>query len=439
MAVTRSKRAAQSQKATAVLRRSARNKNVASGKQATGNAAPPKTTSNKSTGAKQTPQTARLVANKGTQRKSRRRLRSDSDVDPEHYYGAFNLQCPRVINKYLEVRETPTKGRGIFTRVATIPAGTLLLQEPVLLRHPHTDKDEAKHVRRLVSALKPEDHKKFAALSHHGEANTEEARYARNAFAAGKVGYVWFWISLINHECAPNSSMSYLVNGRRTIGNVRATKDIPEQGTEISIDYTDGGFGPWKVSQRRTRTQESWGFECGCAACRTPRITDRAIAEMFSIKAQLNFGGVDSPDPDNIAHRQLVDSNAGRLLELLKHWGRARNAYDLAHDVMDFYSEIEDDLGRAHTVTWALHAAKLGQCIWGLESLDDPKAMTLVTDVESSVAHDPRYICPHGHDNSSWKKVVRDLPQLMARQLYGNVREHTDAGKVISDIPDELY
>ena len=49
------------------------------------------------------------------------KLTTSSSGRPEQYHGAYKLNEPHIINKYLEVRTVSDKGRGVFTRVADNP------------------------------------------------------------------------------------------------------------------------------------------------------------------------------------------------------------------------------------------------------------------------------------------------------------------------------
>jgi len=120
-------------------------------------------------------------------------IREDGDEDPEDFYlkkKEFKFDFPEIISKYLEVKQGKY-GRGIYTRVPDIPAGTLLFQERALLQDIPYDpesklsntKKEAKFrkdVRTAVAHLSKPNKRKFVALTWNGLSNNEEDRMNRN-------------------------------------------------------------------------------------------------------------------------------------------------------------------------------------------------------------------------------------------------------------------
>jgi hypothetical protein len=163
---------------------------------------------------------------------------TSSSERPDQYHGAYKLNEPHIINKYLEVRTVPGKGRGVFTRVADIPAGTLLFQEPALLCDTRIEGTRATPLKEVVRSLSRTDQEKFAALTWHGLEDDKESRMLRNSWYVGdSCRGVWFWISLTNHDCKPNCRFQTAGEAPDIFGNLRTEVDIPLKGTEISVDY----------------------------------------------------------------------------------------------------------------------------------------------------------------------------------------------------------
>ena len=100
--------------------------------------------------------------------KRAQRYRRNNDGTPEEYYGTLNLGNEYVVSPYLVMRNSPGKGRGLFTREANISAGTVLMEEPVLFHDKVADSvaKNPTNFRKMVANLSSKDQKKFTSLSY---------------------------------------------------------------------------------------------------------------------------------------------------------------------------------------------------------------------------------------------------------------------------------
>lgn len=329
------------------------------------------------------------------QRQRTDKYRTDKHEPPEKYYGQFKLSEPHIINKYLEIRTSPVpgKGRGIYTRLANIPAGTLLLEDKVLLHDPRSnsfDKNKGRF-RKLVMALSPEDQQKFIALTCHDLPNTEESRFARNHFAeAGSTkASVWFWTSFLNHDCKPNCIGDSSGSGADEIISLRNVVPICERGTEITIDYMLWDIynqEEYTVAKRRAKCLDHWSFECLCDTCKDAETTDAEFAELATLHRRIVFDVDEALKSSMSANRVVLDEDMDRFVYLLLEFRLIGLAYNMAKDASAFYEKLDDDLARGQATRWALEAVRIGCIRFGVEQLEADKDKTVVRDTHRQPA-----------------------------------------------------
>jgi hypothetical protein len=167
--------------------------------------------------------------------------------------------------KLHKVQDTDGKGLGMFA-VQSTPRGTVILEEPPLLRLDRTTW-RPKYVKREFRAMTPEDQEKFMSLfSIHGlieplrtspnedpikEKRAQAKRRARarkessilsvwftNCMAAGDSDGVFYESSRINHSCIPNAH--YAWNDKKGMQQIRAVKDI--QPEEVSDSFSSCAY-----------------------------------------------------------------------------------------------------------------------------------------------------------------------------------------------------
>ena len=402
----------------------------------------PKKTSAKKTVPKKT------AVKRPIKRKPTDEYRIDRHESPERYYGTFEMDDPHVINKYLEIRTSPGKGRGIYTRVANIPAGTLILQETALLHDPKANTgNENGRLRKLVMSLSAEDQKKLTALTYHGLRNDEESRITRNQFGlTKKCSTVWFWIAMLNHDCKPNCNVrtEKAKGNSAPLINLRTLVPIPVRGTEISIDYVGWPLDEdCTVAERQALLQDNaggWGFACNCPSCEDAEDTDSEFAELRQLVADIKLSGSKSLKHDVPRDRQVVDDSLDRYVDLLLSFRRIDEACDLLTLAVAFYSKAKDDVGKSLAVKWALEAMRVGTILVGAEGFEDANESAL-KGKDKFAANEPRFLPTMGHDKlrkDLMKLVSRTIPKLLQKKFYGNVRPLDGKGDV-SEVPHAFY
>ncbi|OIW27209.1 SET domain-containing protein [Coniochaeta ligniaria NRRL 30616] len=240
----------------------------------------------------------------------------------------------------VEVRESPGRGRGLFT-TRKVAASELLLCEkafgyssvaddqkyvtgPTLLIDLDSKKaligGQASLLRQLVQKLyhDPEAAQSFTKL-HAGEYGpvtvTEvDGRQVVDTFHIGKImtlnvfgaprtsraystakstsdeniengsGHehcgVWYIASHMNHSCLPNCMRSFI--GDMQI--LRATRDLDE-GTELLFWYRNPL--PFQSYEEHQKRFETWGFECDCLMCLDRKTTsDASISKRKSLEEE---------------------------------------------------------------------------------------------------------------------------------------------------------
>ncbi|KAF4448691.1 SET domain-containing protein 5 [Fusarium austroafricanum] len=166
-----------------------------------------------------------------------------------------------------EVRDIPTKGRGLFATV-DIPLGTRILCEvPLLLAHPMSPDDLEIALAIKLKTLSKSQQRKFLSLHNNSPGKYPFGGIVRtNALPCGPgaaVGGVYPTICLINHSCLANSHNNW--NSEEGHETIHAIRPI-EAGEEITICYDQGG--PSAV--RKATFEKSFGFDCTCSLCTLP-------------------------------------------------------------------------------------------------------------------------------------------------------------------------
>ncbi|KAM0745364.1 hypothetical protein ACQRIT_000748 [Beauveria bassiana] len=229
--------------------------------------------------------------------------------------GPALIDCA-TFSEPVEVRESPGRGRGLFTAKA-VKAGDLLLCEKAFLYEQcnfNSDACAGGRVKLLTQALQhlyhnPEYSRPFLQLNRGdyetvsqqradgspvvdsylaariislnvkmsprtslGVAwkdywkNEESARGLKDDFGSSGI---WIKASYVNHSCVENCHRSFI--GDMLI--LRATADL-EPGTELMFSYRQPErFETYEDVQR---SLEDWGFACDCVLCRAKLVTPGA-------------------------------------------------------------------------------------------------------------------------------------------------------------------
>ncbi|KAJ4246818.1 hypothetical protein NW762_013370 [Fusarium torreyae] len=166
-----------------------------------------------------------------------------------------------------EVRDIPTKGRGLFAKI-DIPVGTRILCEtPLLLAQPLSPDDLERVLAVKLKALPKSKQRDFLSLHNNFPGKYPFGGIVRtNALPCGPgsaIGGVYPTICLINHSCLANSHNNW--NSQEGQETIHAIRPI-ETGEEITIFYDKGG--PSTI--RKAALKKSFGFDCTCPLCALP-------------------------------------------------------------------------------------------------------------------------------------------------------------------------
>lgn len=390
-------------------------------------------------------------AKRGPEPRKKKSLPQDPNA-PERVYGIYKFDEPHIVNKYLEVRETGSKGLGPFTRAPDIPAGTLLLQEPVLVFVRSSRKIEENSelqedvVRQAVEKLSTEDRRKFVTLSHHGAANTLWERASHNSFDIDNGRAVLFWMSMINHSCMSNCQFDSTSSGsgKRIVGELRAIVPLPARGTEITMAYMDKmALQPFSEEFHTTASyneyiEQTWGFRCIGEACQKPGSTDRDFRELRRLEKVIDFQGRSGLHVSNIACRQTVEADLERFTSLLRRYRLMQRLFSATYGAAQFYSNGTDDLARSHAFKWSIQALLVANASWGIEHLDNIEDESKMRNIEERLAPEPRFLSTRTAPARQITSLVKtQIPNRVFKKFYGNL--YFRGGPDISDIPRALY
>ncbi|XP_029784502.1 SET and MYND domain-containing protein 4 isoform X2 [Suricata suricatta] len=229
------------------------------------------------------------------------------------------------------------------------------------------------------------------AIQHTGSeensvTNSKQVRLATGLFPV---------VSLLNHSCSPNTSVSFV----STVATIRASQEI-RKGQEILHCY-----GPHRsrmgAAERRQRLRSQYFFDCSCAACREE---ERAAAgprwEAFCCEScgallqgddELICGSTSCTEPvsrDHLISRlQDLQQQVGMARKLLGK-GKPERAIQLLlgcrRDAQSFLSgehslvgEMEDDLAQAYAASgdWPKSAAHLQKSLRAVEARHGPTSV----------------------------------------------------------------
>nr|XP_019611081.1 PREDICTED: SET and MYND domain-containing protein 4 [Rhinolophus sinicus]XP_019611082.1 PREDICTED: SET and MYND domain-containing protein 4 [Rhinolophus sinicus]XP_019611083.1 PREDICTED: SET and MYND domain-containing protein 4 [Rhinolophus sinicus] len=205
-------------------------------------------------------------------------------------------------------------------------------------------------------------------------------------------------VSLLNHSCSPNTSVSF----RSTVASIRASEQIGK-GQEILHCY-----GPHKsrmgVAERQQKLRSQYFFDCNCPACQNEKHRPAAGPrwEAFCCnRCRALMQGADVLSCDNTSCTEAVsrDHLVSRLRDLQQQVGKARKllrngklerAIQLLlgcqRDAESFLSaehsvvgEIEDDLAQAYATLgdWQKSATHLQKSLQVVEVRHGPSSVEM--------------------------------------------------------------
>ena len=210
---------------------------------------------------------------------------------------AHKQSCPPYV-----IRESPGKGRGLFA-TRKIKAGQVILEEYPLMTvsgggmsvgefrdkyYPNLSEeikaeilqlnDPAEDIKTLDTDTVEKLARKNPVLMFYKKADTDEIRkifriFYGNSYQICEVadlydtteGGLYNKISLINHSCIPNATLSWVMGDFKR-KQVRAFRII-EKDEEIVASYLKSDFIYVSRESRRQELLETYGFPCQCSEC----------------------------------------------------------------------------------------------------------------------------------------------------------------------------
>lgn len=233
----------------------------------------------------------------------------------------------------------PMEGKGMgIVATRLINRGELIMASTASLMIDYgafddLDRDEYMQLQEEAAALLPWQHRdQLFNLSTHDEASTlagpelVDKVISTNAFDIYPPGddddpdpdqsafYTVFpEVARLNHDCRANAD--YRFDHAALAQLVHAVRPILP-GEEITISYIDPLIGR---ARRAKRLRSTWGFECGCAACRASgaaaAASDARVAQLGELARELDDYG-----PGSRATPQMAELYAS-LLEMEGLWG----------------------------------------------------------------------------------------------------------------------
>ncbi|XP_046302898.1 SET and MYND domain-containing protein 4 isoform X6 [Marmota monax] len=234
----------------------------------------------------------------------------------------------------------------------------------------------------------------ITTLQHTGSkesiiANSRQVRLATGIFPV---------VSLLNHSCSPNTSMSFT----STVATIRAAQRI-RKGQEILHCY-----GPHQnrmgVAERQQKLRSQYFFDCSCPACHTEELRTaagprweafccnscRTIMQGDDVLSCGNRSCTESVSRDHLVSRlQDLQQQVGMAQKLLRS-GKLEKAIQqllrCQQDAESFLSiehtmvgEIEDDLAQAYAALgdWQKSAAHLQKSLRVVEARHGPSSVEM--------------------------------------------------------------
>jgi hypothetical protein len=167
------------------------------------------------------------------------------------------LRYPETLDTLVEIRDSESKGLGIFALRDILP-GTVLLCEAPLVTLIDTG-SRADPLDAAVNALSPSQKKSFFSL-HHFSRNKNESLSRSIVYSNGySINHdlatgVFETASRINHSCVPNSLYTWKEGIARMVfwNRFKLLK-----GEEVTVDY----------GHKKKFLSRIYGFECACGGC----------------------------------------------------------------------------------------------------------------------------------------------------------------------------
>jgi hypothetical protein len=295
-----------------------------------------------------------------------------------------------------------------MTTRGSIPAGTLLWSERSLfqdlLRKVGTAPSPAYDQR--VEALWEnfDDNEKVIFTNFpwiEKEGNNKKSRIQLNAgpdtLYAKNLVVAYRYLNFLSHSCRPNCRI--VDNGKdkkKPRWQLRTLVDIPDNGTELTIDYDDLPHGPkdvigaqaindlTKTVQKRNVTfQKEYFFKCKCEACKHLAATNKVRAEIDTLRKRLMVGKHPGTHTGWTRKAVQFDADVDRYISLCKSqhlFPMAMQAHELAWWIYENADRDidEDNVLRPDHARWKEHYfghIEIRRVLYGLWDPDLKKLM----------------------------------------------------------------
>jgi hypothetical protein len=274
----------------------------------------------------------------------------------------------------IEVRESPSKGLGIFAKF-NIPRGTRVISEPALLEVRREGNSNAKDIVQTFEELTSSQQELFLQLHGYAcdsfkcaaEREMEQAwqdiselhRKVLSIYAANAFGNIYLLGSRINHSCLPNVNFAY--NSKLKEETFHTIRNIMV-GEELTIMYINGTN---RTKDQRKTELKKWGFVCSCSTCEdTPRGKQREKmrVQLFSLDQEL---AMDAKFGTNKSYRKALQT-AQRMAAIQKSEGLVHRELGVSYVVI------------SNCLAAVLTNLQLPRCCHVLPEIGKPKNGTVV-------------------------------------------------------------
>lgn len=206
--------------------------------------------------------------------------------------GIEDIMARLSLKKPYEIRQSPGKGRGLFTTRDIAKGELVMVDQPLAIIGELGRSPTLQDVNKALATMSIEQRKAFSTLSDAGGSSDDKLMriYQTNALGhqgAGS-GCICLNISMINHSCRPNTTWS---GPRGDDYIVTATTFIPKDA-EITANYASY-FMYYTRAQRQVVLRTMWGFTCTCEVCSSPshaqRTSDARRAFLLGLRGLLEM------------------------------------------------------------------------------------------------------------------------------------------------------
>ena len=303
--------------------------------------------------------------------------------------------CPPFV-----IKDSPGKGKGIFT-TRNLKVGSLILEEEplMLIDAPLVFTDFKVAFRKLT------DKQKKLVLSLHGmekfDEKGDDVCKALGIFAGNSISVLgddnmeralYYNISRINHSCSPNAIWSWK-KGDMKVKQVRACSNIAA-GEEVLASYIGRTYYFGQRNHRRASLRENWGFDCYCKLC---TLTGEDLSINEKIREEIG------------KHHELVPA----YLCKYKHTNALKSACKKVELIRKIRGEMEMELQSA-----LLECYELAFCMKSLGIKVNPKTMgECVTKHEDEYKTEALSILEKLHLDCLWGNF--DKKMLTIKQKCG--------------------